>query len=63
MIRSAIIDRCLDLAVELVARRKNPIAMARLFGIGLFLKYLLRRLSIPMIEQRFYQMTGLRGGH
>lgn len=61
MIRSAIVDRCLDLAVELVARRKNPVAMARLFGIGLVLKYLLRRLSIPMIEQRFYQMTGLRG--
>lgn len=61
LIRSAIIDQCLDLAVKLVERRKNPIAMARLFGLGLVISYLARKLSIPAVERRFYKMTGIKG--
>lgn len=61
LLRSEVVDRSLDLAVQLVERRKNPIAMARLFGLQLVFKYLLRRLSIPAVEQRFYQVTGIRG--
>ena len=55
------IERSLDLAVKLVERRKNPIAMARLFGMGLVLKYLVRNLSIAAVEKRFYQKTGIEG--
>lgn len=61
MIRSQVIERGLDLAVQLVERRKNPVAMARLFGLGLVIKFLFRRLSIAAVEERFYQMTGIRG--
>lgn len=61
LIRSKIIEPSLDLAVKLVERRKNPIAMARLFGLGLVLSYLVRQLSIPAVERRFYQMTGIKG--
>lgn len=61
LIRSDVIERGLDLAVKLVERRKNPIAMARLFGLGLVISYLMRRLTIPAVERRFYQMTGIKG--
>lgn len=35
--------------------------MAKLFGPGLLFKYLLGRLTIPAVEHRFYQMTGIKG--
>jgi molybdopterin-guanine dinucleotide biosynthesis protein A len=61
LVRSQMIERSLDLAVKLVERRKNPIAMARLFGLGLVFKYLFRSLSIAAVEKRFYQTTGIKG--
>ena len=61
LIRSELIEQCLEMGVKLVERRKNPLAMARLFGFGLVWQYLTRRLSIEMAEQRFYQVMGIRG--
>ena len=61
LIRSKMIEPGLELAVKLVERRKNPIAMARLFGLGLVISYFMRQLSIPAVEHRFYQMTGIKG--
>lgn len=61
ILRSQAIDRVLDLACQLVQRRKNPIAMGKLFGLGLVFKYLFGRLSIAMVEKRFQEMMGIRG--
>jgi len=61
LIRSAIIAQCLEMGLKLVERRKNPLAMARLFGFDLVFKYLIRRLSIETAEKRFYKMLGLKG--
>lgn len=60
LLRSAIIDQCLEIALKLVERRKNPLAMAGLFGFGLVFRYLIRRLSIEMAEQRFYKVLGFK---
>ena len=35
--------------------------MARLFGLGLALQYLLNRLSIPAVEKRFAEVMGISG--
>ena len=35
LLRSAIIPQCLDMGVKLMQRRKNPLAMAKLFGLGM----------------------------
>lgn len=61
LVRSAIIPLSLKMGEKLVQRRKNPLAMAKLFGLGLVLQYLLGRLSIATAEKRFYQVIGLRG--
>lgn len=61
IIKTEIIDRILDIALQLVVRRKNPLAIARLFGIGLVLRYLWHRLSISAAEKRFKEVTGIRG--
>jgi len=61
LIRSELIAECLEMGLKLVERRKNPLAMARLFGFGLVWQYLTRRLSIEMAEKRFYQVLGIKG--
>lgn len=61
LIRTQIIEQSLQVAVELVKRRKNPLAMARLFGMGLVIQYLFRKLSIKTAEKRFYKVVGIKG--
>ena len=61
LLRSELIEQCLEMGLKLVERRKNPLAMARLFGFGLVWKYITRRLSIEMAEKRFYQVLGIKG--
>ncbi len=61
LLRSKLIPACLEMGVKLFYRRKNPLAMARLFGVSLVWKYLLGRLSIQMAEKRFYEVVGIRG--
>lgn len=61
LMRSEMIEPALDMAVQLTMRRKNPLAMGRLFGLRMVLNYLLKRLSIPMVEKRFYEVMKIRG--
>lgn len=61
LLRSEIIPQCLDIGLKLIQRRKNPLAIAKLFGLGLVWKYLIGRLSIKMAEKRFFKVAGIRG--
>ena len=61
LLRSRLIPACLEMGLKLIQRRKNPLAMAKLFGMSLVWKYLIGRLSIQMAEKRFYQVVGIRG--
>lgn len=61
LLRSQIIPVCLDIGAKLIQRRKNPLAMAKLFGLGLVWKYLIGQLSIQMAEKRFNKVVGIRG--
>lgn len=60
-VRIAVVEDCLAVAKKLVARRKNPLALARLFGLGLAWKFLNGRLSIREAEDRFAGMLGITG--
>jgi molybdopterin-guanine dinucleotide biosynthesis protein A len=61
IIRSRVINQVMYMAQELVKRRKSPLAMARLFGMGLALRYIFKRLSIPAAEKRFAEVMGITG--
>lgn len=61
IIRSPVVEQIMAMGIELVKRRKSPLAMARLFGIGLALRYLFKTLSIPAVEKRFKEVMGIRG--
>jgi molybdopterin-guanine dinucleotide biosynthesis protein A len=61
LIREEIIDQCLEIGDQLVKRRKDPFAMAKLFGFGLSWRYLIGCLTIERAEKRFYEVLGIRG--
>jgi molybdopterin-guanine dinucleotide biosynthesis protein A len=61
LLRNEIIPASMEIGLKLTERRKNPLAIAKLFGLGLVFSYLLGRLSINKAEKRFQQMTGIRG--
>lgn len=61
IVRTKLVDNILDLALQLVIRRKDPLAIARLFGFRLLWKFVTRSLSILAAEKRFYKVTGIRG--
>jgi GTP:adenosylcobinamide-phosphate guanylyltransferase len=61
LMRSRMIEPALDMALQLTMRRKNPVAMGRLFGFRLVLNYLLKRLIIQMVEKIFYEIMKIKG--
>jgi len=61
IMRKAMIPKGLEFAKQMVENRKNPLKMARILGISLAWKLIWGRLAIPVIEKRFYDMTGIRG--
>ncbi|MGE5373081.1 MAG: nucleotidyltransferase family protein [Solirubrobacterales bacterium] len=61
MVRTAVADQCVKMAKKLVAKRKSPLAMARMFGFGLLLKFITRSLSIADAEELFKETLGIRG--
>lgn len=61
MVKTELIDTFLDLALQLVVRRKNPLAIARLFGLGLVWKFITGTLTLITAEKRFFQVTGIKG--
>ena len=61
IMRKVMIDKGLNFARQMVENRKKPLKMARILGIGLAWKFIWGRLAIPVIEKRFFDMTGIRG--
>ncbi len=61
LLRSDIIPACLDFGQKVISRRKDPLAIASLFGIGLVLRYLLGQLTIKSAEKRLFKVAGIRG--
>ncbi|MEN3202861.1 MAG: nucleotidyltransferase family protein [Atribacterota bacterium] len=50
-----------DWIARVIAFRKNPLAIARLLGLRIIVKLLLRRLTIRDVEERVERILGMRG--
>lgn len=61
LVRREIVDRCLAGAEEFVRLRKQPLALARLVGLGLLIKYLLGVLTLAEAERRISRLFNIRG--
>jgi len=55
----ALFKKALPLARKVVQNRKNPLALAGLFGLGTILKLLLGRLSVAELEARGEKILGV----
>ncbi|NPV26904.1 MAG: NTP transferase domain-containing protein [Firmicutes bacterium] len=61
LVNPAIVERCAAIAQEIVRRRKNPVALSRLFGLGFVLKFLFRQLTLKEAEEKVSELLGIRG--
>lgn len=61
LLAPAVLQRHQDVFQRAVEMRKNPIGLARLFGLGLLVKLLLGRLTVADVEDRFRRGFGLKG--
>lgn len=58
-LKPEIILKNYDFGQKLISYRKKPVKMARLLGIGFMLKFLAGRITIEMVEKKFFQITGI----
>ncbi|NLV16779.1 MAG: NTP transferase domain-containing protein [Syntrophomonadaceae bacterium] len=61
LVKTEAVIKALDMGKKLVANRKHPLAIVRLFGADLVFKYITGQLSIPDIEKRFEDVLGIKG--
>lgn len=61
VIRHQVLAPCIEKARQIIAHRKNPLAIARLFGFSIAFKYIFGRLNIPLAEKRFQEVMGIKG--
>lgn len=61
IIRHQAVQPALNKAREIIARRKNPLAIIRLFGVPVLVKYLFNQLTLEYAEKIFLAVLGLKG--
>ncbi len=57
----AIVQKRKEWISKVISQRKNPLAIARLLGVRIILKFLLRRVGIRDIEDRVKKILGMKG--
>jgi len=60
-LKPEIILKNYDFGQKLISYRKEPIKMARLLGLSFMIKFLAGRITVEMVEKKFFQITGIRG--
>ncbi|TYQ14812.1 UNVERIFIED_CONTAM: Molybdopterin-guanine dinucleotide biosynthesis protein A [Acetivibrio alkalicellulosi] len=58
--KPAVIETSVPLIEKLMDSRKNPFKMARLFGLGFFIKLLTGRLSIAIAEKKIFDILNVK---
>ena len=61
LMRPEIVASRVDLADELISLRKDPLGLCKTIGLMFIIKFLLRRLSIQEVEEKFSKLLGFRG--
>ncbi|ABO48646.1 conserved hypothetical protein [Desulforamulus reducens MI-1] len=56
-----VVEQCLKVGQELVDLRKKPVALARRVGLLLFIKFLLRVLSLQEVQEKASHLLGIEG--
>lgn len=61
VLRRNVIRKSIDTAREIIARRKNPLALARVFGFTTVVRYIMGTLTLKQAEKRFQEVIGIKG--
>lgn len=61
LLKPAVVGRVRPVLRQVVEARKNPAGLASLLGPATVLRYMMGRLSVADVEQRAWELTGLRG--
>lgn len=61
LLKPAGMDRVRPVVEQVVEARKNPARLASLLGPATVVRYMMGRLSVADVEQRVWELTGLRG--
>ena len=59
ILRPESVDKCISFMSKLTSNRKNPFALASIFGIIFIIKFLTRTLKISELEDRVSAITGM----
>lgn len=61
LMRPEIVASRVDLADQLISLRKDPLGLCKAIGLMFIIKFLLRRLSIKEVEEKFSKLLGFHG--
>ncbi|MDR1616304.1 MAG: nucleotidyltransferase family protein [Syntrophomonadaceae bacterium] len=56
-----VIEKAIAKAKLIVQHRKNPLAIIRMFGTAIFIRYLFKQLTLPYAEKTFRRIIGIAG--
>lgn len=61
LVNPEIVPRCMTVADQIIANRKNPLNLCRILGWSFVLGFLLRTLSLQKVEKRVSEILGIKG--
>ncbi len=61
LINPSVVDKCADLAQIIVNLRKSPLRLCQLMGLKFVIKFLLKKLSLPEVEEKVSELLGVTG--
>ncbi|MDR1159943.1 MAG: NTP transferase domain-containing protein [Syntrophomonadaceae bacterium] len=61
IINHKIIAKAVSKAKLIIQQRKNPLAIIRMFGAAIFIRYLFKQLTLPYAEKTFRRIIGISG--
>lgn len=61
LINPLIVEPCAVKAQEMVQLRKSPLKLAKLLGFSFIVKFLMKRLSLPEVEQKVSRLLQIKG--
>lgn len=61
LVNPSVVDKCAELAQVIVNLRKSPFRLCQLLGLKFVIKFLLKQLALPEVEEKVSELLGITG--
>lgn len=61
LVNPGVIRNCMEVAKQIVAKRKNPFQLSRILGLKFVVQFILGTLTLPDVVRRVSELLNLRG--